>query len=124
VADSYPGALTQIFANLIMNALIHAFDTGRPGTLSITIAASSAGDEAVITVGDDGKGIPSDHLSKIFDPFFTTRRGQGGSGLGLHIVYNIVTATLKGRVTCHSQVGVGTSFLIRMPLILDGAPSP
>jgi signal transduction histidine kinase len=122
IADSYPGALTQIFTNLVMNALIHAFEAGQPGTLSIAIARSAGGDEAIITVRDDGKGIPPEHRPKIFDPFFTTRRGLGGSGLGLHIVYNIVTATLKGRLSCRSRVGAGTSFHIRIPLILDGAP--
>jgi len=123
-ADSYPGALTQVFTNLFMNALIHAFDRNQPGTLKIVIVPSTAGDEAIITVSDDGKGIPPDNLPKIFDPFFTTRRGQGGSGLGLHIVYNIVTATLKGRLTCRSEVGVGTTFTIRAPLNLDGASPP
>lgn len=124
LADSYPGALTQIFTNLIMNAQIHAFDKGQTGTVTIKIARSSKGDEAIITVSDDGKGIPPDHLPKIFDPFFTTRRGQGGSGLGLHIVYNIVTTTLRGRLTCKSKIGAGTSFTIRTPLILDGASPP
>ena len=71
---------------------------------------------------DDGKGIPAENLSKIFEPFFTTKRGQGGSGLGLHIVYNLVTQKLLGEVECKSQVGVGTKFIIKLPLQIDTKP--
>ncbi|WP_425218243.1 sensor histidine kinase, partial [Tumidithrix helvetica] len=67
---------------------------------------------------DDGKGIPPEHIGKIFDPFYTTKRGQGGSGLGLHIVFNIVTQNLQGTITCESQVGVGTKFVIQIPICL------
>ncbi len=122
ILDSYPGALAQVYTNLIMNALIHAFTPDQAGTLTITATANE--EEAVITVTDDGAGIPPDHLSKIYDPFFTTRRGQGGSGLGLHIVFNIVTTTLRGRLSCRSLIGEGTTFTIRLPLNGDAASPP
>jgi PAS domain S-box-containing protein len=115
--NSYPGALSQIITNLVMNAVVHAFDDGRHGTMRIS--ASLAGRQAHINFSDDGKGIPAEHLSKIFDPFFTTKRGAGGSGLGLNIVFNMVTRKLRGRVTCSSVEGQGTTFKIEMPLLID-----
>ena len=68
---------------------------------------------------DNGVGIPEDQLSKIFNPFYTTKRGSGGSGLGLSIVYNIVTQTLGGSIECGSDIGGGTTFTIIFP---DGGP--
>jgi PAS domain S-box-containing protein len=115
--NSYPGALSQIITNLVMNALIHAFDAGRNGKMMI--AASVTGNQVQINFSDDGKGIPVEHLPKIFDPFFTTKRGAGGSGLGLNIVFNMVTRKLRGRVTCNSVEGEGTVFKIEMPMVID-----
>jgi len=68
-----------------------------------------------MTYTDDGKGIPKESIGRIFDPFFTTKRGRGGSGLGLHILYNIVSAKLAGSIQCTSEVGVGTTFVIQVP---------
>ena len=65
---------------------------------------------------DDGCGIPAEHVDKIFDPFFTTRRGHGGSGLGLHIIYNLITQKLNGTIRCISQPGSGTRFVVKLPL--------
>jgi signal transduction histidine kinase len=111
--DSYPGALSQIITNLVTNSLTHAYDAGTPGTIRLQAVPMAGG--LRLTYSDDGKGIPPQHLDKIFDPFFTTRRGQGGSGLGLHIVYNLVTQRLKGRVRCDSREGAGTTFVIDLP---------
>ena len=117
VMNSYPGALSQIMTNFVMNALIHAFDAERSGTMAIT--ARSNGDQVQINFADDGKGIPQENLPKIFDPFFTTRRGSGGSGLGLNIVFNMVTRKLRGRITCSSVQGEGTVFKVEIPLAID-----
>lgn len=111
--DSYPGALSQIITNLVMNSLIHAYEPSQSGQLRLQVAA--LGDRFTIRYGDDGCGIPAEHLGKIFDPFFTTGRSRGGSGLGLHIVYNLVTQTLKGTVRCESRENVGTEFMIDCP---------
>ncbi len=113
--DSYPGVFSQIFTNLVLNALIHAFDPeAEPGT--ITIRATADDTDLHITFSDNGKGIEVANLSRIFDPFFTTRRGSGGSGLGLHIIYNLIVQKLGGTITCDSTVGVGTTFSIKVPL--------
>ncbi len=69
-----------------------------------------------IRYSDDGKGIAKQERVKIFEPFYTTKRGQGGSGLGLHIVYNLITQQLKGNVQCESSPGNGIVFLIRIPI--------
>ncbi len=112
--DSFPGLISQITTNLVMNALVHAFDPDDNGT--ILFAISQQPQRLILEVSDDGKGISQDNIGKIFDPFYTTKRGQGGSGLGLHIVYNLVTQKLQGSITCESQVGVGTKFIIQIPL--------
>jgi signal transduction histidine kinase len=111
--NSYPGALSQIITNLVMNSLTHAYSPEDAGHLVFDF--KQEGEQIILEYSDDGKGIPKENLSKIFDPFFTTKRGQGGSGLGLHIVYNLVTQKLNGTIECDSQVGVGTKFIIKLP---------
>jgi signal transduction histidine kinase len=110
---SYPGALAQVVTNLVANAIMHAYDRGAAGT--IAVAASSDNSEVALSVTDHGRGMDQDTLSKIYDPFFTTKRGSGGTGLGLHIVFNIVNDTLKGHIDCRSTPGVGTCFTITIP---------
>lgn len=111
---SYPGALSQIITNLVVNSLVHAFDEDDEGNISINIYTDS--DVVNIIYSDDGKGIDNGDLGKIFDPFFTTKRGQGGTGLGLNIVYNIVTQEYGGNIKCISEPGKGTTFIIKFPL--------
>lgn len=118
--DGYPGALSQILTNLIMNALIHALDPEQPGRIAIS-ARPCDGDMVELSVADDGNGIAPAVLPKIFDPFFTTRRGSGGSGLGLHIVYNLVTGRLHGTIGVESRPGQGTRFTLRFPQVIDAA---
>jgi len=110
---SHPGAIYQILSNLVINALIYAFDENQEGRIYIRIKAD---DKFVcLDISDNGKGISDENQKKIFDPFFTTRRGSGGSGLGLHIVYNLVTGTLKGTISCASHIGEGAVFHIKFP---------
>ncbi|HUS25651.1 MAG TPA: ATP-binding protein [Candidatus Binatia bacterium] len=117
---SQPGAISQVVSNLVMNALTHAFEGRTQGRVMLHV--HSQGEEAWLDVADDGRGIPESDQPRIFEPFFTTRRGQGGSGLGLHIVYNLVTQTLRGRIDVESTPGRGTRFLVRFPRYLkDGA---
>jgi len=118
--DSYPGALSQVVTNLLMNSLIHAYEPGESG--QIVFDWQQDGEQLSFEYSDDGKGIPPENLSKIFEPFFTTKRGQGGSGLGLHIVYNLVTQKLLGEIECKSEVGVGTKFIIKLPVQIDSKP--
>ena len=113
--NGYPGAFSQVVTNLVMNALDHAFEAKPEGTIAITVEAAPDGGEIDLCFQDDGKGIPRAALEKIFEPFFTTRRGSGGSGLGLHIVFNLVTQSLGGRITVDSVEGEGTTFHIRFP---------
>jgi PAS domain S-box-containing protein len=112
--DSYPGPLGQVITNLVSNALVHGFDAGAHGL--VRIGASADAEEVLLTVADNGRGIAPEHQAKVFDPFFTTRLGQGGSGLGLHIVYSIVTRVLGGRITLASQPGEGTTLTLHLPL--------
>jgi len=110
--DTVPGALSQVITNLVVNALTHAFEAGSAGCIRIEIVTE--GGHTVIRFSDDGRGVPAEHLPKIFDPFFTTRRGQGGTGLGLHIVFNIVHQSLGGTITVNSAPGQGTTFTITL----------
>jgi two-component system, NtrC family, sensor kinase len=116
VMDGYPGALSQVLGNFVMNSLVHGYEPGVLGTLSITVERDEP-DHVRLIYADDGKGIPEDNLGRIFDPFFTTRRGSGGSGLGLHIVYNLVTGPLGGSVTAESPREGGSRFIVQMPLV-------
>ncbi|MDM8561617.1 hybrid sensor histidine kinase/response regulator [Candidatus Parabeggiatoa sp. HSG14] len=111
--ESYPGAFSQIVTNLVVNSLNHAYPTGNAGHLCFNLHRES--DYLIIEYDDDGCGISPDNLKKIFEPFFTTGRSQGGTGLGLHIVYNLVTQKLKGTIQVESEVGVGTKFIVGLP---------
>lgn len=112
--DSYPGPLSQVLMNLVNNAVVHAFD-GQT-TPRIYLQAHVEGEHVRMDVTDNGRGIPPEHLPRVFDPFFTTRLGQGGSGLGLHIVYSLVTELLGGSVRIDSTVGSGTTVTLQLPL--------
>ncbi|HZP66127.1 MAG TPA: two-component regulator propeller domain-containing protein [Rudaea sp.] len=112
--DTYPGALYQIVSNLVMNSLMHAFEPGVAG--EIRVFAERHGDHVRLTYRDNGKGMSESVCAQIFEPFFTTRRGQGGSGLGMHIVYNLVTQLLKGSIRVESAPGEGARFEILLPI--------
>lgn len=122
VLDSYPGPFGQVLANFINNALLHAFRPDRPGRMVLT-AATFADGRVLVEFRDDGIGIAQEHLPRIFDPFFTTRLGQGGSGLGLSISYNIVTALLGGQVGVASSAHAGTCFTLDLPLCAPPHPA-
>ncbi len=107
------GAISQIFTNLIMNSLLHGFGEIEKGT--ITISIKSVQNQVLVEYRDSGCGIPTDHISKVFEPFFTTKRGKGGTGLGMHILYNLITQRLKGRVICHNREQQGEYFEISLP---------
>jgi len=114
VMDSYPGPLGQVLINFVNNALLHAFDG--PGGTMVLAAAMSGAERVRIEFRDDGRGIAAEHLSRVFDPFYTTRMGQGGTGLGLNIAYNIVTTLLGGTIRVESTPGMGTAFILDLPL--------
>jgi signal transduction histidine kinase/tetratricopeptide (TPR) repeat protein len=113
--DSYPGPFGQVITNFINNALLHAFDNGKVGHMRLTASMPVEG-RVLVQFSDDGGGIASQHLNRIFDPFFTTKLGQGGSGLGLSISYNIVTQLLGGQISVNSSAEEGTCFALDLPL--------
>lgn len=124
--DTYPGALGQVITNLLTNAVVHAYREGEVGHLSIRVSEPRT-DTVRIVFSDDGKGIPPENIGKVFDPFFTTGRSAGSTGLGLHIVYNLVTSRLQGHINLYSRVGRGTRFTIDIPKIVAEAsaePAP
>jgi two-component system NtrC family sensor kinase len=116
VMTSYPGQLGQILTNLINNAVLHGFAEGRPGIIHISARMLSP-ESIELFVADDGIGIPEANLRRIFDPFFTTRLGQGGSGLGLNIVYNLMKDVMGGAVQVKSTPGSGTQFTLTLPRV-------
>lgn len=111
------GALAQVLTNLIMNSLIHAFAEGQSGEM--VISAHLDGNTVFMSYRDNGRGVSPEHLRRLFEPFFTTRRGQGGSGLGTHIVYNLVTQSLGGTISAESGDGKGLSYHITLPRSSD-----
>ncbi|MGE5372183.1 MAG: ATP-binding protein [Solirubrobacterales bacterium] len=111
--DSYPGAIAQIISHLLMNSLVHAYNEGVTGHISIDCKYENQ--HLFLVYSDDGKGMEPSIQARIFDPFFTTHREIGGTGLGLYIVYNIVTMKLGGSIECHTALGQGTAFAIRFP---------
>ncbi|MDG4476354.1 PAS domain-containing sensor histidine kinase [Thiovibrio frasassiensis] len=119
--NSYPGAFSQIVTNFITNSLTHAYDEDQAGFLHVEIGLE--GGNVRFAYSDDGKGMTADLVSHAFDPFFTTNREKGGSGLGLHIVYNLVTQKLLGTIICESMPGKGTSFVLFFPAVIPGGVS-
>jgi signal transduction histidine kinase len=121
VVDGFPGSYGQILTNLFLNAANHAFPAGRSGAISIS-ARPRGNDDIEIIFADNGAGMTPDVQRQAFDPFFTTRRNEGGTGLGLHIVYNLVTQQLGGRMMLESRLGQGTTFRIIMPRAARRSP--
>ena len=117
VLESYPGPLGQVLTNLINNALVHGFEPQDLGDIVIQAEVLQTGAFVQLTVRDTGKGIASENQRRIFEPFFTTRLGQGGSGLGLHIVHNIVGGVLGGKIKVDSTHSKGTEFRMTLPLV-------
>ncbi|KKO44740.1 ATPase [Arsukibacterium ikkense] len=115
VIESKPGPINQILINLVMNSLIHAFADNDQGEINISVAIS--GTRCQLMYRDNGSGVPETIKKRIFDPFVTTKRGEGGSGLGLHLVYNLVTQALNGKIIFNSTLGHGVEILIDFPVI-------
>lgn len=113
IFDSFPGSYSQIITNLVMNSVSHGFENSDNGEIYIEISAEN--NQILITYMDNGKGMDESTLKQIYNPFFTTNRISGGTGLGMHIVYNIITQKLDGQIHCTSTPGNGTTFLIQLP---------
>jgi signal transduction histidine kinase len=114
MCDSYPGAIGQVVTNLIMNTVVHAFEQGTKGKVSLRVCP--VGDDgAEIVVADDGVGMSEEVRQRIFDPFFTTKMGKGGSGLGMNLVHGLVTRVLGGSVNVISSPGHGTEVRVQLP---------
>ena len=122
VMDSYPGSYGQVLTNLFLNSVVHAFPDGRAG--SVIVEARQVRDDVDIFVSDDGVGMSEEIQRRAFDPFFTTRRNEGGTGLGLHIIFNLVTQQLGGRLAFESRLGWGTRFRITLPRVAPGETQP
>jgi ligand-binding sensor domain-containing protein/signal transduction histidine kinase len=116
ILDTLPGPIYQSIANLVQNSLLHGFGERSEGL--IRILARRDGGDCVIEYSDDGVGMDEETCRRVFEPFFTTRRGHGGSGLGMHIVYNLVTQALRGTISCRSRPGEGVLFRLSFPAIL------
>jgi signal transduction histidine kinase len=111
---SYPGAYSQIVSNLVINSLIHGFEGAEKGQMIFDISRK---DKMVRFVyRDTGVGMTEEQISKVFDPFYTTKRGKGGTGLGMSIVFNLVTQTLEGTIQCNSTSGKGVEFTMKLPV--------
>lgn len=109
-----PGLMEQVLTNLLLNALLHAFDGGTlEGAIEILVTQEK--EQVHLHFADNGRGMDAGQLARVFEPFYTTKRESGGSGLGLYICYNIVTTKLGGTIHCSSTPGAGTRFDIRFP---------
>ena len=110
---NYPGVFSQILTNFVMNSLLHGFEERGYGNIRLEVFVEN--ETLHLRYSDDGKGIANEHLGKIFHPFFTTSATQSGSGLGMFIVYNLVTQKLHGSIHCKSEPGKGVIFYLDMP---------
>jgi signal transduction histidine kinase len=124
--DSYPGSYGQVLTNLFLNSVIHAFPDGRTGGITVEArqVCTPSRDDIELFVSDDGIGMSEEIQRRALDPFFTTRRNEGGTGLGLHIIFNLVTQQLGGRLSFESRLGWGTRFRITVPRIAPGESPP
>ena len=111
---SFPGAFSQVLTNLVINSLIHGFKTKEVGIINIKISIEH--EQIIIEFRDNGIGIEKETIKQIFDPFFTTNRTEGGTGLGLHIIYNIINHKLNGSIRCESVLGEYCRFKIEFPI--------
>lgn len=116
IIESKPGPINQILINLILNSILHGFENQPHGTITISVMHLS--DQLHLIYKDDGIGIKESIKTKVFEPFTTTKRGSGGSGLGLHLVFNLVTQALNGHIDFESNEGLGTTFSITFPALL------
>lgn len=116
IIESKPGPINQILINLILNSIIHGFESQPDGKINISVVYLS--DQLHVTYKDDGVGIDESMKPKIFEPFTTTKRGSGGSGLGMHLVFNLVTQALNGHIDFESSAGQGTTFNIIFPALI------
>jgi signal transduction histidine kinase len=116
--DSYPGPLEQVLTNLLSNSVHHGFDGMDSGRISIE--ARLQGAMVMLHYADNGRGIPASSLPHIFEPFYTTKLGRGGSGLGMYIVYNLVSNVLGGHIGIESEEGSGTHIRIALPQVAPG----
>lgn len=116
--SSYPGAYSQIVSNLVINSLLHGFKDGKKGRMTIDIRRHRENDQDQIlfVYQDTGQGMSLEQIAKVFDPFYTTMRGRGGTGLGMSIVFNLVTQTLGGTIHCKSSPGRGVEFIMEIPV--------
>jgi signal transduction histidine kinase len=108
--DCYPGQLSQVWMNLLVNAAQAIEDCG-----NVWLTTAVEGDFVTVRVRDEGPGIPEELITRIFDPFFTTKPVGEGTGLGLSIVHGIIERH-GGEIRVESTVGVGTTFTVRLPL--------
>lgn len=113
IINNYPGPLNQILIELINNSVLHGFAKSEQGQIFISV--SEVGDQIELIYSDDGCGMIQDHQSRIFEPFFTTKRGDGSVGLGLHVVYNLITQILQGTIECSARKPSGVKFKILFP---------
>lgn len=114
IINSYPKSFRQIIVNLISNSLSHGFDNSSKGFILISI--KKVEDSILLEYEDDGIGMKKNEISKIFEPFYTTKRGKGGTGLGLNIVYNIIMQKFNGTIDCSSEYDKFTKFIIKFPI--------
>ena len=114
VLDSYPGPFEQVLTNFLLNSVIHGLAGREDGVM--TIRAGCEGEQVRIEYADNGIGMEVAAAARAFDPFFTTRLGQGGSGLGLYIVHNLVTGALGGHIDLHTAPAAGVRFTLLLPL--------
>lgn len=122
--DGLPGLLSQVVINLVENALKHAFDRKDAGR-QVTIQATPTSPGWVeLRVADNGCGVPEASRARVFDPFYTTKRGAGGTGLGLHIVHNLVVGPLGGSIELLPDTGAGAAFRLRLPMVAPGTAGP
>ncbi|MCG8532226.1 MAG: ATP-binding protein, partial [Desulfovibrionales bacterium] len=114
IVTTYPGVIMQIMSNLISNSLVHGFEGIENGVVKIVLKRTNG--DVCIDYQDNGKGMTPEQKQRIFEPFFTTKMGSGGSGLGMHIVWNLVTRKLGGLIECHSELSQGARFIITFPI--------
>ncbi|WP_019026647.1 hybrid sensor histidine kinase/response regulator [Colwellia piezophila] len=113
--NTIPGDISQIITNLVMNSIYHAYENDQQGLIKVNVQQHN--NNIRLTYSDDGNGMAKEMSQMIFEPFVTTKRGSGGSGLGMYIVYNLVSQNLAGKITCVSELEKGTQFIMEFPII-------